>query len=69
MLKIVKKLISNAAMTDFIKLFIKFSYMREPTSHLAMLNVLRYSSTVNFSIVYTPKASPRLGPIVDLKCF
>ena len=52
-LKIEKKLISNAAMTDFIKLFIKFSYMREPTSHLAMLNVLRYSSTVNFPIVYT----------------
>ena len=52
-LKIEKKLISNAAMTDFIKLFIKFSYMREPTSHLAMLKVLRYSSTVNFPIVYT----------------
>ena len=54
-LKIEKKLISNAAMTDFIKLFIKFSYMREPTSHLAMLKVLRYSSTVNFPIVYNPK--------------
>ena len=37
-LKIVKKLISNATMTDFLKLFIKFSYMREPTCHLAMHN-------------------------------